>query len=57
MSRLLDTLLPPERLQPAPADIYEPHCVMQWREQMAAMDETGGLHTPTPKSSEAACTS
>lgn len=56
MSYLLDTLLPTERAQPAPADLYEPHCVMQWREQMAAMDETGGLHNPIPNLPETACT-
>ena len=56
MSHLLDTLLPPERSQPAPADVYEPHCVMQWREQMAAMDETGGITHDKPPT-EAACTS
>jgi hypothetical protein len=25
---------------------YEPHCVMQWGEQVAAMDETAGLNKP-----------
>lgn len=27
-------------------DTYEPHCVMQWGEQVAAMDETAGLDKP-----------
>jgi hypothetical protein len=24
---------------------YEPHCVMEWREQMAGMDDMGGIDT------------
>jgi hypothetical protein len=31
--------LPPE-IKPVPADIYEPHCVMTWKTQIAAMDDT-----------------
>jgi hypothetical protein len=26
-----------------PADLYHPHCVMRWREQVAAMDDMAGL--------------
>ena len=26
-------------------EVYEPHCVMAWREQMAGMDDMGGIDT------------
>lgn len=26
-------------------EAYEPHCVMAWREQMAGMDDMGGVDT------------
>lgn len=34
--------------QPVPTEdraLYEPHCVMEWREQMAGMDDMGGVDT------------
>lgn len=27
-------------------EVYEPHCMMAWAEQMKAVDETAGLHKP-----------
>lgn len=43
MSQLLDALLAPERAQAAPADVYEPHCLITWQSQMEGMDDMGGL--------------
>lgn len=32
-------------LDAAPTDIYQPHCVMRWREQVAGMDDMAGLQS------------
>lgn len=32
-------------IHPVGREVYEPHCVMEWREQMAGMDDMGGVDT------------
>lgn len=35
-------------LESKPADLYTPHCLMTWREQVAGMDEMAGLQSGAP---------
>ena len=54
MSHLLDTLLLPERAQPAPLPPSPINTEAVWRLAVEAMDDTAGLLPPTIP--ETACT-